>query len=341
MSRVVLGAHALHHGGGAVLLRALLPVLGPHLRHAFVDARFAAEARRILPEGCFTSVQPTALSRIAALRKLPHAAEAGDRLFCFNNAPPLDRSRARTILYLRSSFLVPEPPSANWSARDRARLGLERLLLRIGQSNVDEFWTQTPHMARALSPMANGRPIRVLPVFDLPRPSVTAKQNLPKPMSRFVYPAGGWSYKNHVALFRAWALLAELGLNLQLEVTLDCATYDRWLRKAGVARQDKVSIVNLGPLDRARTLERLTAADALIFPSGTEAFGIPLLEAAALGKPILASERGYVRDVCIPAQTFDPEDPYSIADAVRRFLGHDRAPVVPLSPEALVEAILA
>ena len=45
-----------------------------------------------------------------------------------------------------------------------------------------------------------------------------------------------------------------------------------------------------------------------------------LLEARALGVPVLAPERDYVRDVCEPRQTFDPASPRSIADAVRRFL---------------------
>lgn len=337
----MLGAHALHNGGGAVLLRVLLPALVPHLKHAFIDTRFAAEARSIMPGVPLTLVPPTLIGRIAALRALPGLADAGDRVFCFNNAPPLGRSRARTILYLRSSFLVPGHPRTRWSPRDRARLGFERLLLRFGQANVDEFWTQTPHMARALVAMANGRPVRILPVFDLPLPGVPPREATARQMPRFFYPAGGWAYKNHAALFRAWALLADLGLRPPLEVTLGPAMHARLLRQAGLDGQDAETIVNLGPIDRARALDRLASADALIFPSETEAFGIPLVEATALGKPIVAAERGYVRDVCVPAQTFDPGDPHSIADAVRRFVGQIRAPVEPLSPEALVKAILA
>ena len=59
---------------------------------------------------------------------------------------------------------------------------------------------------------------------------------------------------------------------------------------------------------------------ALIFPSKSESFGLPLVEAANMGLPIIAAELDYVRDVCIPVQTFDPDSPVSIARAVRRFL---------------------
>ena len=44
------------------------------------------------------------------------------------------------------------------------------------------------------------------------------------------------------------------------------------------------------------------------------------MEAAALGVPILASERDFVRDVCVPVERFDPESAVSICRAVRRFL---------------------
>ena len=37
-----------------------------------------------------------------------------------------------------------------------------------------------------------------------------------------------------------------------------------------------------------------------------ESFGLPLLEASSIDLPIIASESDYVRDVCEPAQTFDP-----------------------------------
>ncbi len=340
MRRIVLGAHALHSGGGAVLLRALLPALAPHLRHAFVDTRFLEEARALAPGVALTAVAPSIAARLLALRALATAGQAGDRLFAFNNAPPLARSPARTILYLRSAFLVPGRPRASWSARDHVRLALERLTLRLGRPNIDEYWTQTAHMARALTLVAGGRPVRVMPLFDLPLPTFAGQQTDTRD-TVFFYPAGGWAYKHHADLYRAWALLADAGVRPRLEVTLERSVHVRYLHAAGLGEGDGPDIVNLGSMDRPQTLAKLGQADALIFPSATESFGIPLIEAAALGKPILAPERSYVRDVCVPAQTFDPAAPHSIADAVLRHLGRARVPQSPLDPEALVQAILA
>ena len=37
--------------------------------------------------------------------------------------------------------------------------------------------------------------------------------------------------------------------------------------------------------------------DALVFPSTIETFGLPLIEAASMGKPIIASDLDYAREV--------------------------------------------
>jgi len=339
VSRIVLGAHALHSDGGGVLLRALLPALAPHLRHAFIDTRFLDEARLLAPGISLTAVTPGPFARIAALRALPDAGIAGDRLFCFNNVPPLRRSAARTIVYVHSPFLVPGAPRVAWGVRDRLRLAFERTMLRLGRAHVDEFWLQTERMADAFRPVARGRAVSVRPFLDLTRPPPAFLPSAPR-TGTFFYPAAGYAYKNHSQLYRAWACLAQRGIGARLEVTLSPDLHARRLAQAGLASEVE-GIVNLGPIPRATALERLSAADALIFPSTAESFGIPMLEAAALGKPVTAAELGYVREVCVPVQTFDPHDARSIADAVARFLGCAARPVLPLGPDAFVAAILA
>jgi glycosyltransferase involved in cell wall biosynthesis len=342
VSRVVLGAYGLHPGGGGggVLLRALLPALAPHLAHAFVDTRFLATARALIPDVPLTAVAPLPHARVAALRALPRFAKAGDRLFCFNNAPPLGRSPAHTILCIRSPFLVPDAMPVRWSARGRLRLAFERLLLRLGRAHVDEFWVQTERMAEAFAPAAAGRPVHVRPFFDLAIPETARADSSVMREPQFFYPAAGYSYKNHALLYRAWGVLAASGVRPRLEVTLDARTHARRLAEAGMDK-GAANIINLGPLAREEALARLEASDALIFPSLAESFGVPMLEAAALGRPVLAPELGYVRDVCVPAQTFDPHDARSLANAVRRFMGHPHARVAPLGTRAFVDAILA
>ena len=156
----------------------------------------------------------------------------------------------------------------------------------------------------------------------------------------FFYPADGVGHKNHLHLLQAWQLLAERGLFPRLVVTLAPAEWQRVLRESGVDAGRLSAVRNLGRVSRDQVLSELRASSALIFPSKAETFGIPLLEATAFGVPIVASERDFVRDVCVPSQTFDPDSPRSIARAVERFASGDVPPATHfLSAAQFIEAL--
>ena len=346
----MVSAHALHTGGGLILLRALLAASEPNLRQAFVDSRAYDALRAAFPAASLVPVQPSLLARLGTLRSVHRVAQAGDCLLCFNNAPPLARSKAHTIVHVGSHFVWSDEPQLAWSMRDRTRIALERLVFRLGRSNADEFWVQTPGMARGMARVVGGRPIRVVPMFDLPveveidagragqASAAVARHHEPV---RLFYPAIATPHKNHINLYRAARLLIVGGQPVHLTVTLDDAHHRAFLAAAGITGAQAKYIHNIGEVSREQILAVLRESDALIFPSLAESFGIPLLESMHAGRPILAPERDYVRDVCVPAQTFDPVSPQSIADAVRRFINVPRTPTAPLSAQAFVARLLA
>lgn len=50
-------------------------------------------------------------------------------------------------------------------------------------------------------------------------------------------------------------------------------------------------------MPNGKLLSMYKAADGLLFPSTIEIIGLPLLEAAAFGLPVLANDLDYVKDV--------------------------------------------
>ena len=137
---------------------------------------------------------------------------------------------------------------------------------------------------------------------------------------QFFYPADGVGHKNHKQLLDAWFILASQKRFPKLILTLS----DNEMKRFNYQR-NLPNICNVGKVDRSKVLEILKDSDAMIFPSSAETFGIPLLEASAYNIPILASEKDFVRDVCVPDFTFNPLSSTSIADAVDRFMGLERA----------------
>ena len=78
--------------------------------------------------------------------------------------------------------------------------------------------------------------------------------------------------------------------------------------------------MNIGELPNEKIWVLYKKSRALIFPSTIESFVLPLIKASKIGLPIIAAEKDYVRDVCTPKETFDPQSPLSISRAIKRFL---------------------
>lgn len=76
-----------------------------------------------------------------------------------------------------------------------------------------------------------------------------------------------------------------------------------------------------GVLDGDELVSAFASADALVFPSTNETFGLVALEAMACGLPVLASMSGGLIDILrdgINGLVYDPTDPRSLADRIRR-----------------------
>ncbi|EGQ9181966.1 glycosyltransferase family 4 protein, partial [Vibrio parahaemolyticus] len=56
-------------------------------------------------------------------------------------------------------------------------------------------------------------------------------------------------------------------------------------------------VENLGVIPYDALIEQYKKASFLVFPSYLETYGLPLAEAATLGKPILSADLPYSRDV--------------------------------------------
>jgi glycosyltransferase involved in cell wall biosynthesis len=90
---------------------------------------------------------------------------------------------------------------------------------------------------------------------------------------------------------------------------------------AGHAIVDGELIRSVGYLDRAALREAYLLATALVMPSLVETVGLPMLEAASLGVPVVAADRPYARDVCgESALFFDPLDSGSLSQALEAVL---------------------
>jgi glycosyltransferase involved in cell wall biosynthesis len=326
---LIIQAMNVHQGGGLSLLLALLAAQRGHEPvRALLDRRL--DGTRDWPAHLQIHwVEPSVTARFRAEKWLRRTATKDDIVLCFGNLPPLWRLPSRVVVFVQNRLLVDQLELDSFGWKTRLRLLVERKWLALCKGNADRVIVQTPSMQKlaaaslgmalaevgvcAFVPMAGaGSAIAAA----APQPGEDARG------AAFLYPASGDPYKNHRVLLAAWTWLAARAIRPTLHLTVDRAIYPElvaWIEAE--QRQHALAIINHGHLPPVQLAQLYQDASALIFPSRFESFGLPLLEAAAAGLPVIAAERDYVRDVVVPVHSFDPDSPVSIGRAVQRFLG--------------------
>ena len=203
---------------------------------------------------------------------------------------------------------------------------MEYLVARWFGGSIDRYFVQTPSMARGIALLRKDSAVDVVvaPFAE----GLVSKPSAPlsgAPRWDFIYVADGQAHKNHRRLIQAWQSLAKSGLRPSLALTL--GPRDDGLAAELLRNAAGLEVANLGELSRADVLALYRDAKALVFPSTVESFGLPLVEASARDYRSLLRNWTIVRDVCVPAESFDPLSAISIARAVRRFLGEPESPV--------------
>jgi glycosyltransferase involved in cell wall biosynthesis len=169
---------------------------------------------------------------------------------------------------------------------------------------------------------------RYCQAIGLPVPSIRVvplgcQPNIARPSPRASLPAGlragGFALfvstieprKNHALLLDVWERLLARGIPQKMQFRLVFVGRAAWMTDEVMRRIPAIgdSVVHLPGVDDS-TLHALYAAAAFcLYPSIYEGYGLPVVEAFAFGKPVIASNGGALREVAGPVcETCDPRD---------------------------------
>lgn len=307
----------VHTGGGLVLLKATINSFPKKLSLIlFLDERISKLID--IPENAKVHwVKPSFFSRIFSEWKLYRLIKKNTILLSFTSLPPLFSNSGYVIVFHQNSILVQNSTIKVFSKVKEFNFDLKRLYSKIFSRNVQEYIVQTSSMKSFLKKFFGDKiKVRIVPFAEN-----LSFNTLNKDRDGFVYIADGNTHKNHHNLLKAWSLLGKSGIKPKLFLSL--SNDDKFLlsKIEYLCLVEGLEIHNIDNNNRNDVLDIYKSSEALIFPSLYESFGLPLIEASQIGLPIIASELDYVRDICDPVETFDPNSPKSIMKAVYRFIG--------------------
>lgn len=338
---LVIHAPNVHQGGGRTLLLSLLEAVDKNQCRIIVDQRLGVPSQ-------FGSIvahctEPSLRGRLIAEWRLRELAGRGDSVLCFSGLPPLFRSFARVALFVQNLYTLSPIDTSGFPFKVRVRIQVERVWLRLLHRRADKIIVQTDSVRRKVEQLL-GRSAEVLPfagesACDLRQVSQSRRSQQGK--FDFIYVASGEPHKNHANLLNAWIMLARENCFPSLCLTVDEKHAPALAARIALMRVEfGLKVDNRTGYARGNIFDLYREANALIYPSLLESLGLPLIEAASIGLPILASELDYVRDVIDPAESFDPASSLSIARAVKRHLGIVDKPLMPNSAREWLDALI-
>jgi glycosyltransferase involved in cell wall biosynthesis len=327
--RVLLDSSNLHNGGGVQVAASFISELyraNPSwLDYATVRASTEVAAN-LSPEARQKAVIVDENWRERARRLTGPRYDVAFRIFGPHYGV---REAEKEIAGFADPFLPPSWPPADlipqgWKHKLKYRVK------RIRSRAYDQSWVESDAYRRALTRDKIG-PEHVTVVANAASEQVIGNLNVPDKINkksappqsgenrgqtseeviRLLYPARPYPHKNHAALPEALRLLQYRGFKVELELTLTKPECDCLLGELGRVAKP------LGVLTQAELAQAYRRADLVLFPTLLEVSSATPLEAIALGKPLVASNREFIREqVGDAAWYIEPTKPQSIAAGI-------------------------
>lgn len=316
ISKKIIYAPYINHGGGKKLLLDLLYANDSKSIIFFIDSRIKNDLNfKFFSKHNLIFIKRSFFSVIISELKLYFFSDKFSKILCLHGAPPLIRNPGHVTVFFQNRLYFSQNRLFSLKKIIRKYFFLssfnfcEKVIVQTESMKVD--------LIRAAGPFFDSKKVYVLPFGNF---VVKTKNFSIKKQFDFIYVADGNDHKNHLNLLLAWVILAKNGMFPSLALTIPKSDMIKISLINKFIFKYKLNVKNLFTVQSELLTKYYLKSRALIYPSYTESFGLPLAEAVFLNIPILASELDFVRDVCTPKETFDPNSPLSISRAVERFL---------------------
>ena len=226
-----------------------------------------------------------------------------------------------------------------WSTAIRSALRRADRILAVSHYSANDTLRVDASCASRLRVTLNGKSPSFRPMERANAERVSASI-VPPGQRFFLVVGGGYPNKNHVAAISAFAKAFPSSGDMRMLVVQRRRTRPKEVREI-LSRLSLDSRIQVRSGVRHEELVALyNRAEALVFPSLYEGFGLPVVEAMACGCPVLCSNVTSLPEVAGDAALFiEPKDDDAIAKAMRRVI-EDRPLRQSLSERGIQRAAL-
>lgn len=234
-----------------------------------------------------------------------------DFIISFQNTGVRYRKNIKQLIYLHQS--IPFSEGNNWDIFSKNERSLwfyknvYKKIIKYSLKNNSYIVVQTEWMKNAVIDQFNWNPKKISAIKpNIEKISIEKVPKIGFNGNKFhiFYPAHNINYKNHELIIKVLEYIKNNNQDMYDNLVVHF-TFDRNLNNNRNALLINL-IENLqvdrpikyeGKISYERVLSFYRSCDLLVFPSYIETFGLPLIEAACFGLPILVSDLDYAKEV--------------------------------------------
>ena len=295
----------INNSGGKILLDYLVQEFEKARTDVFYlfDERCSTEFIDIAPERKLF-LKSSILGRINFYRINKHRFT---KVFCFGNFPPPIKLDIPTYTYYHNVLILNIP--SKYSLLQKIKSFARKTYFLYLLKNTSNIIVQSDLVKGDFKGKFDYKKIHIIPFYHIMAGNRNEVRN-----TQFLYVAASLPHKNHKTLLEAWELLPTQNYYPELHLTISEKSA---IHEVVTQLTNKnIRIINHGYLEPSQLLKLYQTSEYLVFPSLTESFGLPLIEACSYGCKVIASDMNYVHKVIEPSRTFDPYSAESIAETV-------------------------
>ena len=261
---------------------------------------------------------------------------------CFANIPPPICTKDKSVIVYFHNVLLLDLYNSNLNLRNKFFLRLKYTYINF--LNYDKYtWAvQTQKVSNLLNSTlgVDKSKILICPIFDVDF-FKNCNLGIVENNRNYLYVADGSPQKNHINLLQAWSLFIKNNRNNNstLHLTLEENYFMELINKIHAKNNDQVRVINHGWCSVNQIRDLYMKCNYLVYPSLAESFGLPLIEAAASGCKIIASDLPYVFEVVDPSLVFNPDNVESILKSLDESIDYINIPSTVLKVENKIDLL--
>jgi len=314
---ILIDALYLNSFGGKVLLELLVDAIFDSGEvenyYFFLDKRLNSNCLTNIPNQNKTILITNLRSRKIEYKKVLYEKNITS-ILCFANVPPpISIKNIHVYIYFHNTLLL-NTRSSNYSYFNRLKFKIKSYYIRL-HNRQNYFWIVQSDLIKSLlikSYCINVYKILILPFFN---ENIIIKDVIRK--KSYIYVADGVPQKNHLILLLAWeSLFNDYCLSPTLMLTFNEETCPILKNEILRLQRKGLRINNRGILEKEELMRMYQENEYLIFPSLSESFGLPMVEACLMGCKVLASNLPFVHQIIEASALFDPNDKNEIVSLI-------------------------